>query len=563
MRRAKRLLPALYAALLFLMIISVLDLTPPDTHLPVQFITTLFYVRNWYYLWFRGTNGPVMFQYWSLSIEEQFYLVAPVVFLVSLKWLGRKKAVLVFIALGLASYSRAYFVSRSGNWDGVYFSTPTRVCEILAGVVLAFLVATDTFHKVEVRRWFRPLAQLTGAVGLVSIIVLWHITGVGWTTFHRSVPVNVAATVLVIVACLTTGPLSSFLSISPLRWLGRISYGAYLYHLGIYFVITSDRFHIHNDTVLAFVRIGATLLVADLSYRFLEQPLRRRTTPTGGRFVVAYSLPAIGLVILALTLPFPGPKHTNPVSLGTFATTDALAAKSGTHVAVVGDELAQSSLSGLHQIVDADPTRTWVAVHTAANCPIVGWPRGVARRQVVLPDHDCPGCGSRWAGLSQREAHRRRAAHGHRRPRRPHPARPHLGPPRSGRCRPPGDAGPRELRQAAREEPRQARDLVRGPTRCRGADLPGQQQGGRGIIDARGHLAQPARHPSRPPSPSCACRAARLTTLMHEVAARHPNIEVRPLPADPATALQPFKAGSSVGAPVLGADDWRALLGTN
>jgi hypothetical protein len=58
-------------------------------------------------------------------------------------------------------------------------------------------------------------------------------------------------------------------------------------------------------------------------------------------------------------------------------------------------------------------------------------------------------------------------------------------------------------------------------------------------------------------------RAARLTTLMHEVAARHPNIEVRPLPADPAAALQPFTAGSSGGAPVLGAGDWRALLGAN
>ena len=563
MRRAKRLLPALYAALLFLMIISVLNLTPPDTHLPVQFITTLFYVRNWYYLSFHGINGPVMFQYWSLSIEEQFYLVAPLVFLASIKWLGRKKAVLVFIALGLASYTRAYFVSRSGNWDGVYFGTPTRVCEILAGVVLAFLVATDTFHKVEVRRWFRPVAQLTGAVGLVAIVVLWHITGVGWTTFHRSVPVNVAATVLVIVACLTTGPLSSFLAISPLRWLGRVSYGAYLYHLGIYFVITGDRFHIHNDTVLSFVRIGVTLLVADLSYRLLEQPLRRRNTPTGGRFVVAYSLPAIGLVILALTLPFPTQKHARPVSLGTFATTDALAAKSGTRVAVVGDELAQSSLTGLHQLVDADPTRTWVAVHTAASCPIVGGRAVSLGGKVVLPDHNC-----RWVWFSLGWILPNE---------KPSDVVMLMGiTDLADRTLPDGTWGHLGQAAADRQESRALDNFAKlleknHVKRVIWYTVPPDAAVQTYLANSRAAAASstpeatsPAGAAPKPPTTAeLRLRAARLTALMREVAARHPNIEVRTLPADPAVALQPFAPGGTNGAPVLTSSDWRALLGAN
>jgi peptidoglycan/LPS O-acetylase OafA/YrhL len=559
MRRAKRLLPALYAALLFLMLISVFKLTPMDKQLPTQFITTLFYVRNWYYLSFHGINGPVMFQYWSLSIEEQFYLVAPLVFLLSLKWLGRKKAVFVFIALGLASYIRAYYVSRSGNWNGVYFSTPTRVGEILAGVVLAFVMTTHAVRRLEGRRWWTPLAQVTGAIGLVSIIVLWHITGVEWTTFHRSVPVNVIATCLVIVACTTAGPLSSFLAISPLRWLGRISYGAYLYHLGLYFIITGERFHIHNDTVLAFVRIGATLLVADISYRFLEQPLRRRTTPTGKRFVVAYSLPAIGLIILALTLPFPTVKHAKPVSLGTFASGDALAASSAPRVAVVGDELAQASLPALHQLTDADPTRLWVSVHTAARCPIAGPVPLALDGKVVLPDHDC-----RWvwftlpsmlpyekpdtlvmlmgiADLADREL--------------PNHTWGHLGQPAANLQE---QAALESLAKLFKQRHiKQVVWYLPPPD----AAVKTYQAYSQGVsADTTGAAAKAGPPPPAPTTAELRQRAAALAAIMHEVSARYPNIQVLPLPSDPSAVLQPFASSGPTGPPVLGTETWRQLL---
>ncbi len=566
MRRAKRLLPALYAALLFLMIISVLDLTPPDTHLPVQFITTLFYVRNWYYLSFNGINGPVMFQYWSLSIEEQFYLVAPVVFLFSIKWLGRKKAVLVFIALGLASYTRAYFVSRSGNWDGVYFGTPTRVCEILAGVVLAFLVATDTFHKVEVRRWFRPLAQLTGAVGLVSIIVLWHITGVGWTTFHRSVPVNVARNraghrglphhgpALVVPVDLAAAVARSHqlrrLPVPP-RHLLRASPAT---------ASTSTTTPCWRSCASAPPCWWPTCRTASSSSRSDAGP----RPPAGGSWWPTAFRPSAWSSSPS-RCPFPAAKHTKPVSLGTFATTDALAAKSGTRVAVVGDELAQSSLAGLHQIVDADPTRSLGGGAHRGELPDRGWPRGVARRQGrSCPTTTAAGCGSRWAGPSPTRSPPTSccswASPTSPTARSPDRTWGHLG---QADCRPPGAPGPRQLRQAAREEPRQARDLVRGPTRGRGADLPGQQQGGRGVIDAGGHLAG-----RRGTHAAHRRRAARARRPAHHPDARGrgtaPQHRGAPAPRRPrhgAPAVQ-GRAAPAV-APVLGADDWRALLGAN
>ena len=94
-----------------------------------------------------------MFQFWSLSIEEQFYLFCPLIFVVGMRCLRASSGPgLIFAVLGVASSVYMYLSSRSGHWLLVYFSTATRVGEILAGVVLAFVVTTVWFRRCETRR---------------------------------------------------------------------------------------------------------------------------------------------------------------------------------------------------------------------------------------------------------------------------------------------------------------------------------------------------------------------------------------------------------------------------
>jgi peptidoglycan/LPS O-acetylase OafA/YrhL len=559
MRRARRLLPALYLGLLGSMLIAMLRFSPPDNRVGAQFISTLFYVKNWWLLSFGGTSGPILDQYWSLSIEEQFYLVFPIVFLLATRILGRRWSVASFAALALASYTFCYLASRRGNWEVAYFATPSRMCEILAGVVLSCVVASASFESIARRSWFTPATQVAGAVGLVTLLTLWHVQDLQWTTFHRTIPINVLATCLLIVSCLTLGPVSSLLSLRPLRWLGRISYGAYLYHVAIYFVVDGSRLHVHNALVLNVVRIGLTLVVADLSFRFVEQPLRRRTTPTGGRFVVAYGAPAVLILILALTLPFPAPVHPAPaVSTTGFTVTDAKAGRSATRVTVVGDELAQASLPGLHQLVAADPRRTWVSVHTAADCPI-----GVSRAmslggKVVAPDSKC-----RWLwfslaamlpnerpdtlvlvmGVSDLADHTlANRTWGHL-----------------------GEAAA-DLEEAAALQ-RLALSLDRRHiAHVVWYALPVETAVRTYLANsAAAKQAAPVAWTGAPPPAAPTVgelrrRAARLTELLREVAARHPGIEVRTLPTDPGVALRPFTAGVAASTSLLGRADWGALL---
>ena len=126
---------------------------------------------------------------------------------------------------------------------------------------------------------------------------------------------DVICTLLVIVACSVSGPVSSILGVRPLRYLGRISYGAYVYHLVIFFWLSPARFPVlENHVRMAVVRIGATFFVADLSYRFIEQPLATDSAMSGGRVVALRQSRPAGLFVLAMLLPIAPHKIAAPTA---------------------------------------------------------------------------------------------------------------------------------------------------------------------------------------------------------------------------------------------------------
>ena len=298
--RIRRLVPALLALLAALCVYALL-LAPADTvgQLRGDAFATMLYGNNWHLIsqgqgYFAGLALPrPLLHTWSLSIEEQFYVVWPLVILGVLR-LTRSRGLLLGIALVGAAASA---VEMSLLFDGgrglnrVYYGTDTRAQAVLVGAALAIALAQPlrsrrTAGAGEATHLVRPLALptlvrqglgLAGAAALVAVVVLAATTGEATTwVFHGGFALVAVLSAIVIasVSLAPETPVAALLSLQPVRYVGAISYGLYLWHWPLFVVLTHDRTGLSGPGLLA-LRLGATLAISALSFRFLELPIRR------------------------------------------------------------------------------------------------------------------------------------------------------------------------------------------------------------------------------------------------------------------------------------------------
>lgn len=276
-RRAKRILPALFAVLLASLLASVWLLSPLELkNFAAEAITTLFSASNIFfrfkqgYFAIRSDLRPLLMT-WSLGVEEQFYIFVPLI----ITWLMRKKARLIpiLIAGGVASFVLAlYQVDRSP--DAAFYLLPARAWELLAGVILAVVLAK---RPGEEGRRGSPMKNAGGFVGaalmLAPILLL-----------HASTPFpGAAALPSVLGAVLLLWAEGSWINtvvlpLRPLRYVGRISYSLYLWHWPLlsFAAIVLDVKVTHTQA--AFL-LAVAFLLSVASYRWVEQPFRRSRTP--------------------------------------------------------------------------------------------------------------------------------------------------------------------------------------------------------------------------------------------------------------------------------------------
>jgi peptidoglycan/LPS O-acetylase OafA/YrhL len=317
-RRARRILPA---ALLALAGIAVYGLTVADasqvTRLPADGLSALFEVANWRFVFgdqsyaaLFSSPSPVQ-HFWSLAIEEQFYLVFPLIVLATLSVTHgeREGLAIVIVVLGTVSVVLAGVLYTPGEDPSrVYYGTDTRAVELLMGALLA--VALTGRHRLESRGSQLVIAAL-GAVALLALILGWLVVEQSDEFLYRGgLTLHALLVSTVIAAALVPGPVRAALAITPLRALGFISYGAYLYHWPIFLWLSPERTGLDGWALFG-VRLAVTIGVAALSWYYIEQPILNGRRITGWR--PALVAPAAAVAVAALFITLPGPSRGSDI----------------------------------------------------------------------------------------------------------------------------------------------------------------------------------------------------------------------------------------------------------
>ncbi|UDY36238.1 acyltransferase family protein [Dermatobacter hominis] len=313
-RRFRRLLPAALVTLAAVVALFGPLVATADQRLTMRgdVLASLFDVANWHdiltgnsYAELFTAPSPVL-HFWSLSIEEQFYLFFPLILLGL--WVasrGRR----AWLAGGLATLAVASvlepFVFDMSD-DRIYFGTDTRAAELLLGALLAVLLSHEPFRRrLALRLRWRSTAIWLGAAALaVQAWWWWSLPQTASWLYRGGFALYAVLTCTVITAAaLPSGPMRAVMSWAPLRWIGGRSYGIYLIHWPIFLTVRQlwpdlDRW---TSTILA---VSITVGLAILSYRFVEQPVRAGRWPAKGRAVAAGAL-SMALVAAIACIPLP------------------------------------------------------------------------------------------------------------------------------------------------------------------------------------------------------------------------------------------------------------------
>ncbi len=282
-RRARRLLPALFVMFFVTVGWATLFDRTQLSALRSDLPAGIFYVSNWWYIFHHvsyfarfGPPSPLG-HLWSLAIEEQFYLVWPLLLLAGFRWLHSKRA-MILATLGVASISALemailYSPAPTFNPTRIYDGTDTRAFALLIGAALAmWLPRSRPFAPVTANA--RRLLNVVGGAALLGILAMyWGTTQYGSFPYQGGMLLLAVLTALVIGVTVHPGSqLRIVLGWEPLRWVGERSYGIYLWHYPV--IVLTTPLNAPPNVVRAALQIAATLVIAALSWRYIEQPVR-------------------------------------------------------------------------------------------------------------------------------------------------------------------------------------------------------------------------------------------------------------------------------------------------
>ena len=324
LRRARRLLPALFLMLFVVVGWATLFDSSQLTSIRDDLPSAIAYFSNWWFIhqhvsYFARFGPPSPLGHlWSLAIEEQFYLLWPVLLLLGLRWGGSRKALITVILSGAAASAieMGVLYSPLGDPTRAYDGTDTRAFALLIGAALAIAWPRDL--KVgRLTQGARRVLEASGVGALIGIVLLFATTNEYETFLYRGgmVLCAVLSAVLIAVTIHPGARLATLLGVAPLRWIGARSYGIYLWSYPV--IVLTTPANKSPDTIRSLADITATFGLAALSWRYLEEPIRhdglrrlrqwlqrwrRSRTPATRPGWIAASLVGANLIICAIGL---------------------------------------------------------------------------------------------------------------------------------------------------------------------------------------------------------------------------------------------------------------------
>ncbi|NDH37870.1 MAG: acyltransferase, partial [Actinobacteria bacterium] len=285
--RIRRLVPALIAMVVLTTLY--IGVYAPETvrrflnDLPYVFTGTM----NWALVnreqdYFETIGRPPLLQHtWSLAVEAQFYLVWPLVLLFVLRYFGKKNISFVALAIALASGIALFLYSvqidiKESAVSHVYFGTDTHSIGLFLGAALAVSWKPQNLTK-EITKRAQDFVDLIGVFGFLGLLSAFLFINESDPTLYR-----IAFPLTALFGCATLisviHPASRFapiLSTRPALWIGERSYGIYLWHWIVFQLTRPSIDLVGDDWALYSLRVLIVFALADISYRYIETPIRR------------------------------------------------------------------------------------------------------------------------------------------------------------------------------------------------------------------------------------------------------------------------------------------------
>lgn len=287
-RRARRLLPAI----IFVIVCSVILFTIFNhellTKMRPDIPPALFFFSNWWYIfhdisYFDALGAPSpLTHFWSLAIEEQFYLIWPTLLFFLFKG-GAKKKTVSRITLGLTVVSvllMVFLYDPSVDPSRVYYGTDTRAFSLLIGALLAFMWPSNQLSgagNVKLPRTTRYIYDGVGIVAFLGLVIM-VVTVNGFSPFMYRGGILLASLLTAVVIAVLVHPQSSFArvaSLPPLVWIGKRSFGMYLWHYPIMLLMNGGNPSPDANIFYILLQLVVIFACSALSFRFVEDPLRK------------------------------------------------------------------------------------------------------------------------------------------------------------------------------------------------------------------------------------------------------------------------------------------------
>lgn len=310
-RRFKRLIPAVFFMLTVVLTYVLLFEIEMIERVKQDAVAAFFYVSNWWYIfqdvsYFDSAESQPLLHLWSLAIEEQFYLIWPVVLLLLLVKVKKMKNIFgITLLISLVSLGAMIILAEPMQDNSrVYFGTDTRLQTLLLGVLLAYIWPPFKLKKaidVDVKRWIDGI----GVVSLLILVVFFFTVGSSddWIYFGGLYVISGTTLLLIASSVHPSTMLPKILGNPVFLWIGTRSYSLYLWHYPI--IVFMNRHYIEGQIpwYIILLELLLTLLFAELSYRFIETPLRKEGLRAlwpikKDRIIVGIRTVALGIFII-------------------------------------------------------------------------------------------------------------------------------------------------------------------------------------------------------------------------------------------------------------------------